>query len=364
MGFFDDMFGKLKTTMFYKDFEESTQNKNNLEKLIANEANITTKKSLEYQLSILKKGDKGESDVARTLKTSYLPIVCLHNIRLELSKDEIAQIDFILITHKFLMVLEVKDLNTSLIKINENGEFIRVQKSNDTSENGMPSPIEQNDTHIRVLKQFLKQNNILKSVPIYSEIIMTNCNSLIDRSNAPIDIKNKIHKVEALPKIISEQLKLQQSSPTISKAKMIKFAELLVEANKPKYMNYAGRFKAQSIVTEPIKTNYAKIKDVKNEAIKNNTNQSLNNNTFKVATNISKTIKKKTDEEIIEALKIYRSDVVKAKNLKPYYVYKDDSIKDIAKKRPKTKEDLLEIQGIGPKTIDNYGDDILKIVNS
>jgi hypothetical protein len=44
------------------------------------------------------------------LKNSFIPMLCLHDIRLEYN-DYIAQFDFILITCKFIYVLETKKLN-------------------------------------------------------------------------------------------------------------------------------------------------------------------------------------------------------------------------------------------------------------
>lgn len=44
-------------------------------------------------------------------------------------------------------------------------------------------------------------------------------------------------------------------------------------------------------------------------------------------------------------------------------IFHDSVLKFVAKQRPKTKEELLQISGVGNKKYDKYGEEILKIVN-
>ena len=46
-----------------------------------------------------------------------------------------------------------------------------------------------------------------------------------------------------------------------------------------------------------------------------------------------------------------------------YMVLKEDTINQIVRMKPKTKYDLLKINGIGEKTVEKYGNEILSIVN-
>lgn len=74
-------------------------------------------------MKLLKIGLLGEKNVNYEIKNSKVPMLCFHDIRLEIGEN-IAQFDFIIITHKFIMALETKQLNGD-IYINEAGEFIR-----------------------------------------------------------------------------------------------------------------------------------------------------------------------------------------------------------------------------------------------
>ena len=55
-------------------------------------------------------------------------MICLHDIRIE-DGDYAAQLDFVVITHKYIMILETKKLNGDIL-INECGDFIRSIKNN------------------------------------------------------------------------------------------------------------------------------------------------------------------------------------------------------------------------------------------
>jgi len=72
-------------------------------------------------------------------------MLCLHDIRLEY-QDYVAQLDFVIITNKFIYVLETKKLNGD-IEITPDGDFIRTIRNNDgrfIKKEGMYSPISQN----------------------------------------------------------------------------------------------------------------------------------------------------------------------------------------------------------------------------
>ena len=63
----------------------------------------------------------------------------------------------------------------------------------------------------------------------------------------------------------------------------------------------------------------------------------------------------KEKEEIIEALKDYRKKISTLENIPAYMVYKDETIFDLAKKRPTTIDELNDIVGLGEQKIKQYG---------
>tara|TARA_Y100000991_G_C21974981_1_gene351719 strand:- start:322 stop:2145 length:1824 start_codon:yes stop_codon:yes gene_type:complete len=70
------------------------------------------------------------------------------------------------------------------------------------------------------------------------------------------------------------------------------------------------------------------------------------------------------NSEIYEKLKTYRTVIAKNKNIPYYCIFKNISMLDMAKHKPKNKEELININGLGIKTVELYGDDMLKIINN
>ena len=54
----------------------------------------------------------------------------------------------------------------------------------------------------------------------------------------------------------------------------------------------------------------------------------------------------------------------KEKGVAPNCVLTNETINNISRELPKDKDDLLSIKGIGKKTLETYGDDILNIINN
>ena len=48
----------------------------------------------------------------------------------------------------------------------------------------------------------------------------------------------------------------------------------------------------------------------------------------------------------------------------PYVIFKDATLIEIVENKPTTTEQLQEISGIGEKKIQNYGDEVLEIVQN
>ena len=67
---------------------------------------------------------------------------------------------------------------------------------------------------------------------------------------------------------------------------------------------------------------------------------------------------------ILEALKLWRSEKAKEQNLPTYFVATNKELVSVAKFKPAKKEELLEIKGFGKHTIENYGEEILEILES
>lgn len=72
-----------------------------------------------------------------------------------------------------------------------------------------------------------------------------------------------------------------------------------------------------------------------------------------------------TDEEkILDALKLWRSEKAREQNLPTYFIASNKELISVAKYKPARKEELLEIKGFGKHKIENYGEEILGILES
>lgn len=67
---------------------------------------------------------------------------------------------------------------------------------------------------------------------------------------------------------------------------------------------------------------------------------------------------------IVNNLKEYRNSVAFQKSLPSYMVLSNNNIFSLARLKPTNINDLAQIQGFGAHKIDNYGEDIIAIINS
>lgn len=68
------------------------------------------------------------------------------------------------------------------------------------------------------------------------------------------------------------------------------------------------------------------------------------------------------DNELFIILKNLRREIAENEGVPPYIVFGDNTIKEISVRMPITKDQLLDISGVGEKKIDKYGDEFIKAV--
>ena len=61
-------------------------------------------------------------------------------------------------------------------------------------------------------------------------------------------------------------------------------------------------------------------------------------------------------------LKQWRNRIARSKNLARYHILQNVALSDIACKRPCTEDDLLSVHQFGEKKLEQYGNDIIEIV--
>ena len=76
-----------------------------------------------------------------------------------------------------------------------------------------------------------------------------------------------------------------------------------------------------------------------------------------------KEINSKVNEELFEKLRNLRYEISQKYHLPPYMIFPDKTLKEFATIIPKSKEEMLMINGVGEIKFNKYGEEFLKILN-
>ena len=68
------------------------------------------------------------------------------------------------------------------------------------------------------------------------------------------------------------------------------------------------------------------------------------------------------NSDLVNALSEWRKNRARAAAIPAYVVFPDTTLHALAQYQPKTPADLLDISGIGPTRVENYGDELLEII--
>lgn len=172
--------------MLIKQADSHTEEVRYLERLAASGGRVEAQHAAK-DLAVRKAGIKGEAESAYLIDFHFSPSAnwaVIHDLRIEFNQ-RVAQIDHLLI-NRFMecYVLETKHFRDG-VKITEDGEFMRWNGFKHTFE-GMPSPLEQNDRHIAVLRDTMKSLDLptrlgMRIQPTYQSLVLVSPTARIDR---------------------------------------------------------------------------------------------------------------------------------------------------------------------------------------
>ena len=171
-------------------------------------------------------GIKQEHDVAFYLRRAYKntdQVMVLNDLRLE-HDGESAQIDHLIVYTYGFIVVESKSIRGE-VKVNEYGEWTRSYKG---QWSGMQSPIKQAELQLQLLKQYLCANTekvIGKFLGIqqglgarcYDVFCAISSDAIIDRSNAPKDIADKLVKSEFIADALDKKMNFKKFYNVVGK---------------------------------------------------------------------------------------------------------------------------------------------------
>ena len=332
----------LKKPDFYKADSDAKKQLERLQQLYAT-APDRVKPQIERDMKLLAYGIAGEENVAFELNNSYLPIIVLHDLRLE-HEGLSAQIDYLIITTKFCLVVECKNLFGNL-EVNSRGEFIRELEFNGKrKKEGIYSPITQNTRHMEMIKQLRLENkkNTLMRVALEksfgdfhkSVIVLANPKTVIDLKRAPKNVKDQIIRSDQLIDYIKRLIR-ENKDLVSSEKEMYEMADFFVGLHKENPVDYTERY----LVGDS--------GEVRAEAV-----EALPD---RVEIDI-------TETPIYQALKQYRYETSKAEGIKAFYVYNNLQLEAVIAAMPKNLDELRKVSGFGDVKCEKYGEGIIEIV--
>ncbi len=290
---------------------------------------------------------------------------------------------------------------------------------------GMYSPIRQNEIHVGVLEDLLNNFKIIKNYPIESLVVISNDRTIIDKKYAAKNVKDAIVKFDQLDNSIYRIMQ-KHLDTDISDSKLLELGEALVDNDTPRVVDYVSSLKLKLIDEELFEeTKKAQetgfVEEDNEQVIDNSLMDALKAYRMKKAKELHYQpyfifnnaqmeqiiqLSPKTKEElcsidgfgdkkyemygediitivsgktvedskqmvesgtsnnsdITSELKQYRMKKANELGFKPYFIFNNEQMQSIIDSKPRTKEDLLNLNGFGEKKFELYGEDILAIV--
>ncbi|MGH8191196.1 MAG: nuclease-related domain-containing protein [Rhodanobacteraceae bacterium] len=201
-------------------------------------------KRAERELKQRKAGMRGESDSAYQIDFHWGQSpnrAIIHDLRVE-QNGRVAQIDHLFLNRWMdCYVLESKHFHAS-VKITEQGEFLRWNDFKRTYE-GMESPLEQNERHIAVLKDVMKNLDLpvrlgVRIKPAFHSFVLVSAKSRVDRPKN-FDTSRVIKADQIKTSILNDIDKESTLTTLASMAKMVSsntmcdVAQRLVAQHRP-----------------------------------------------------------------------------------------------------------------------------------
>ncbi len=363
MGLFD----RLDKPVFLKETSDSSEYINKLQ-ILQEKASGKLKEQIDREIKLTQIGEFGENNIAFELKNAAMPMYVLRDVHYETGGLN-AQIDYIVITRKLIFLIECKNLIGD-ITIDGTGNFIREYLLYGKKvKEGIYSPITQNKRHLDILFQLKKdnQNNLLKKVLIdkyfyglhRSIVVLANPKTILNAKFAKKDVKDQVIRADQLIKYIKEANNLCKELPSNDK-ELLSLAERLLSLHTPNLSDYSKKYEAL-LSQEPLQTEVVEeVKPIEEAKPKYEAKPKFES---KPSINMTATLSDDNRDTLIKNLKAYRLETCRKENIKPYFIFNDKQMDDILLKMPKSKKDLLSINGFADAKVEKYGEAILKIIN-
>ncbi|WP_391116835.1 HRDC domain-containing protein [Psychrobacillus sp. L3] len=324
---------ELRVPILVKEGVSAQRAIDSLQECIEIGTSSTTQKELMNKIKILELGLSGEKSVQFELMNAFIPIHILHDLHLQHGEWK-AQYDFVVITRKFMLVIEVKNYYGN-IKVTENGEFIRnVMKGKKVVfQEGFYSPIRQIERQTEVLRTYLQENGVIgNKTPIKQVVVFTNNKTILDLQKAKEEVRERIIRRDGLVEYISKELK--KSSPvSILDNRMSDMSSFLKDSHIEVELEKATDTVELKLLGETVDT-------LENAPIEQPQNSS----------------------GLEDSLRKFRKEKAMALGVKAFYIFSNQTLDEIVSKQPTSLEELSTIRGIGGKKIEEFGHEIIQVI--
>jgi ssDNA-binding Zn-finger/Zn-ribbon topoisomerase 1 len=201
--------------------------------------NYPKKHYVENELGKVMAGWRGEQAIDFHL--SFLPkedYLILHDLRLEDSENRFFQIDTLLLSQNFHLILEVKNMAGTLYFNDVPQQLVQYLNN---EEKAYACPILQAERQQLQLEAFLKKLH-LPVVPILFFVVISHSHSVIKLAPSFHKAKRFVIHASALPEKISS-IQLNSSTENATSKELKKIARLLIKHHQPSNPDYLERFK-------------------------------------------------------------------------------------------------------------------------
>lgn len=267
-------------------------------------------------------------------------MLILQDVYIEYERFQ-AQLDFILITRQFIQVIEVKRLYGN-IHVTDGGEFQRViMKGNRVvNKEGMYSPINQVERHLGVLERLLKDTNTINVCPLTYAVTLANPKSIVEISkNAPESIRSHAIRHDQLTSFLKKEM-AKKSPVNLPDYKMYEIADSILSYRKDKLIDPSDYLLDSSNV------------QVEQEVLEDATPLVVNKNVIE------------THDKLKAELTEFRLNLARQSNRKAYHIFTNQTLEQLLSDKPHSPEELLKINGMGPKKVEEFGEDIVNIIRN
>lgn len=250
MGILDSIFNKYFGPVFVKEESDAEEFIEKM-KSLSSKAEGKLKEKIDKQIAAAEAGLYGEKQIAYELKNSGMDMLIAHDLYLE-KNDLSAQIDYLVVTHKHVFVIECKNLYGN-IEIDDKGNFIRHKgQGKFYRKEGFTSPVSQNERHLNVLKEIRKEykTNVLtqaiflnKVFPqaFRSVVVLANPKTILNDRNAPKEVRDiviRLDQLVAFIKRVEDSDDMYKSSET----EMRELMESFTKCSAPNKSDYAKKY--------------------------------------------------------------------------------------------------------------------------